>query len=216
MVDLHKLKEEQLKLAKKVITKDSFEKIETIAGCDQAFIRNQVISGIVVLDPGLKIIEKKYAVVESPIPYIPEFLSYREAPAIVKAYELLENKPDLLMVDAHGILHPRRIGMASHVGILLDIPTIGIAKGLLTGTVEGDKVTINQEIRGIKIESREHAKPLFVSPGHKISLKTAVEIVKKCIKYPHKLPEPLHIAHRYVNKVKENLEQKGKETSSIH
>lgn len=205
-MDLEKLKEEQLKLAEKIIINDSFDKIETIAGVDQTFIGDEVISGIVVCNyKDLKPIEKKFAVVRAKVPYVSGFLFYREGPAAIEAFNKLEQKPDVLIVDGNGILHPRRVGMASHVGILLDVATIGIAKKLIAGEVREGTVYMEKEARGYEFISREHAKPFYVSPGHKISLKTSLEIVKKCIKFPHKLPEPLHLAHRYANKVKENL-----------
>lgn len=200
-MNLEKLKKEQIKLAKKVKIKDDFEKIELIAGCDQAFKEKDVFSVVVVLDKDMKEIEKADAQVKAPIPYISGFLSYREAPAVVEAFTKLNQKPDLLMVDANGILHPRRIGMASHLGILLDVPTIGVAKNPYVGEVKGDKIYYNDKLRGVLVKTKTGSKPLYISPGHRISLKTAVEIVKKCLKDPHKLPEPLHLAHRYVKEL---------------
>ncbi|MBS3102324.1 endonuclease V [Candidatus Woesearchaeota archaeon] len=207
MIDINKIKEEQVKLAKKVIISDAFDKIETIAGVDQAFIGEDVISGIAVCSyKELMSIEKKYAVARAKIPYIPGFLFYREGPAIIEAFSKLENKPDILIVDGNGILHPRRFGMASHIGILLDTATIGVAKSLIGGEVKEGTIYMEKEARGYELRAREHSKPIYVSPGHKISLKTSMEIVKKCIKFPHKLPEPLHLAHRHANKAKEDLE----------
>ena len=205
-MDLNKLKQEQIKLAKKVIINDKFEKIERIAGVDQTFLGEEIISGIVVCNyKDLKPIEKENAVVKEKFPYISGFLSYRESPAIIEAFNKLDNKPDILIVDGNGILHPRRIGMASHVGILLDTATIGVAKSLIGGELKQGTIYMEKEARGYELISREHAKPIYVSPGHKISLKSSLEISKKCIKFPHKLPEPLHLAHRYANKVKDNL-----------
>lgn len=202
--EVKRFKEEQLKLAKKVITKDDFDKIELVGGVDQAFIdKRRIISAVVVCDyKTMDIVEKKYAIVEVKVPYIPGYLSYREAPAIVETVNELEQKPDILMVDGHGISHPRRIGLASHVGLLLDIPTIGVAKRLLCGEVKNGKVYVNNEVRGIELKTKEFARPIYISPGHRISLKTAVEIVKKCVRLPHKLPEPLYLAHMYANKIK--------------
>jgi len=205
-MDYNKLKEEQLKLAKKVIINDKFEKINTIAGVDQTFLGEDIISGIVVCNyKDLKPIEKKSAVVKAKFPYVSGFLSYRESPALIEAFNKLENKPDILFVDGNGILHPRRIGMASHVGIILDIPTIGITKSLVGGEIKEKTIYMDKEARGYELISREHANPIYISPGHKISLKSAFEISKKCIKYPHKLPDPLHLAHVYANKIKKNM-----------
>ncbi len=205
-MNIRDLKKEQLRLAKKVMVKDDFEEIKYVAGCDQAFIDNKVISAVVVLDfKTLEIVEKRYAVVEAPIQYIPGFLSYRESPAVVEAINKLKNKPDILMVDANGILHPRKIGMASHLGILLDMPTIGVAKKLLLGEEKDGKIIVEGEKRAVALKTKEHAKPIYVSPGHRVSLKTSEEIVRKCMVEKHKMPEPLHEAHKHSNKARKRM-----------
>ncbi|MBW2983506.1 endonuclease V [Candidatus Woesearchaeota archaeon] len=207
-VDIAKLKAEQISLAKKVVCRDEFDKVKLVGGVDQAFVNDEVISAIVICDyKTLEPIEEKYAVVKAAIPYIPGYLSYREAPAIVEAYGKLEHKPDVLIVDGNGILHPRRIGMASHVGILLDIPTIGIAKNLLLGRAIDREVMVENEVRAFELTTKEHARPIYVSIGHKITLGSSVRIVKECLVHPHKLPEPLHLAHRKANEVKEQLDR---------
>ncbi len=206
MVDFNKLKEEQLKLAKKVVLKDSFEKLELIAGVDQAYNQDQVISAIVVCDyKTLEVKERIFAVVKVKIPYLEGFLAYREGQAISESYSKLENKPDVMIFDGNGILHPRRCGLASHMGVLLDQVSIGVAKKLLVGEVEGNIVYVEKVARAELIVTREHSKPIYVSPGHKISLKTSAEIVKKCLRFPHKLPEPLHLAHRYADEIREKI-----------
>lgn len=200
------LEKEQLRLAKKVVVKDDFDEIKLIGGCDQAFTDNKVISAVVVLDyQTLKVVEKKHAVVEAPIQYIPGFLSYRESPAVTEAVSKLKQKPDLLMVDANGILHPRRIGMASHLGILLDTPTIGVAKKLLMGEEKDGRIYVEGEPRAVALKTKEHAKPIYISPGHRVSIRTAAEIAKRCVVEKHKLPEPLHEAHKHSNKVREKI-----------
>jgi deoxyribonuclease V len=126
----------------------------------------------------------------------------------------------LLIVDANGILHPRRIGMASQLGIVLDIPTIGITKNLFIGKPSSDgKIEIDKEIRGEELRTKEYANPIYLSPGHRISLRTASDLVKKMIIAPHKLPKPLHLAHRFARKAvrsengenSENNKQESKE-----
>jgi deoxyribonuclease V len=206
MVDLNKLKEEQIKLAGKVITTDSAEKITTIAGADQSYAGNKVISAIAVCDyKSLKVIEEKNAIVDAKIPYKSGFLFYKDGPAIIEAFNKLENKPDVLILKGNGILHPRRIGMASHVGILLDTATIGVAKRLMLGKVMERTIYVEKEACGYELITREHARPIYISPGHKISLKTSLEVIKNCMKFPHKLPEPLHLAHKYCNKARKGL-----------
>lgn len=208
MLNVAKFKEEQLKLAKEVILRDSFSKVKLIGGCDQAFIDDDVISGVVVCDKDMEIVEKKYAVLNAQIPYVPGFLFYREGPAIIAAFNKLKQKPDVLMVDGNGILHPCRIGMASHVGVVLNMATIGSTKNLMCGNVREGKVYVEKEIRGFELKTREYANPIYVSPGHKISLGKSLDIVKGSLKPPHKLPEPLHLAHRYVNEVRKELIEK--------
>lgn len=205
-VDVNKLKKEQQKLAKKIILKDSFDDIKLIGGCDQAFVDDKIVSMVVVLDSSNgKLIEKKYSIKEAVMPYIPGFLAYREMPAILEAYNKLENKPDVLLCDCNGILHPRKIGMASHLGLILEIPTIGVAKKKLLGIVdENKKIVYNEQVLGLEVETKEFAKPVYVSPGHMISLKSAEKIVKEWLK-GHKTPEPLHIAHKLVNRIKDKL-----------
>mgnify|MGYP001587100410 CR=1 FL=1 len=206
MVDLAKVKEEQLKLAKKVTLKDSFEKLELIAGVDCAYNQHEAIAAIVVCDyNSLNVKEKVFAILKAKIPYLKGFLAYREGPSISEAYAKLETKPDLVIFDGNGILHPRKIGLASHMGVLLDIASIGIAKQLLVGEVKGNKVYVEKEALGELIVTKEHSKPIYISPGHKISLKSSIEVVKHCIKFPHKLPEPLHLAHRYADEIREKI-----------
>lgn len=195
-----KLKKEQLTLQKKIILKDSIKKIKTIAGCDQSFVKNKIISAIVVLNyKNLEIIEKKNTISKVSFPYIPGYLSYRELPAIIKTYKKLKIKPDVLLCDFNGILHPRGLGAASHLGVLLNICTIGVAKNLLCGTIKNKFVFVNDEKKGYALKNKNY-KVIYISPGNKITLKTSIKIVKYCIK--NKLPEPIKLAHYYANTLK--------------
>jgi len=206
MVDLNRLREEQLKLAKKVILTDSIKNITTIGGVDQIYVRNKIISAIVVCDyKNLKIIERKHAIIDVNFPYKSGFLFYKDGPAVMESYNKLENKPDVLILEGNGILHPRRIGMASHIGLLLDTPTIGITKRLMTGKLLDKTIYIDKEARGYELETRKHSNPIYISPGFKISLSSSLNVIKNCIKYPNKLPVPLHLAHRYGNSIKKEL-----------
>ncbi len=208
-MNINDLKKEQIKLAKKVVLKDDYEEITYIGGVDQAFLDNKVISGVVVMEmKTLKIVEKKYAVVEAPMQYIPGFLSYREGPAIVEAITKLDQRPEMLLVDGNGILHPRRIGLASHVGILLDIPTIGVAKKISMGEIKDGKIMDEGRVLGIELKTKEYSKPIYISQGHRVSLKSCEKIVKQVSVEGHKMPEPLHEAHKYVNKVRKKLMSK--------
>jgi len=202
MFDLNKLKEEQFKLAKKIVLKDSFENLELVAGVDCAYAKDDVVAAIVACDhKTMEQKDKAFSVMKIKVPYLAGFLAYREGPAISEAFVKFATKPDIMIFDGHGTLHPRRCGLASHMGVILDIPSIGVAKQLLVGEIKDNKVYIDNELRGEVVVTREHAKPIYISPGHKISLKTSIEIVKNCMRFPHKLPEPLHLAHRYANEI---------------
>ena len=206
MVDFAKLKEEQLKLAKKVVVKDSFDKLELIGGVDCAYNQEDIIAAIIVCGcKTMEVKEKVFAASKAKVPYLKGFLAYREGHAISEAYAKLESKPDVMIFDGHGISHPRRIGLASHIGVLLDQPSIGVAKQPLVGEAKGNVVHVDKEARAELVVTKEHSKPVYVSPGHKISLKTSVEIVRNCMRFPHKLPEPLHLAHRYANEIREKI-----------
>jgi len=213
MYSIEELKKIQEKLKKKIILKDVLsQKIKTIAGVDQAFLDNKIISSIVVLKTSsMDVLEKRHIIAKMNFPYIPGFLSFREGTPIIKAFKKLQNTPDLLLVDGNGILHPRGIGLASHVGVLLDISTIGVAKSLLCGKFKKIKevgshspVIYEERIIGYAYKSKKNCKPIFISPGYKVSLKTSLKIVKELIgKY--KLPIPLRLAHVHANEIKIKL-----------
>lgn len=207
-MNLDKLREEQFRLAKKVSLIDSFREFKTIGGCDVAYYFNSLVAVVVVLDyPALTLLEKEFVIGEAKFPYISGYMFYREVPAIMEAYNKLKEKPDIMMCDFNGILHPRRFGAACHLGLLIDKPTIGISKALLCGEVRDNLIYINNEPRGVQMFTRTHAKPIYVSPGHKISLETSVDITRKCLRENSKLPEPLKIAHMISVKLKHRLKE---------
>lgn len=204
----------QKEMAEKVVLLDSFEKNDPIyiAGVDISntpFDPKQMIyAAIVVLSyPSLEIVEIARTSLKQEFPYIPGLLGFREVPALVQAYHQLSTRPDLIMVDGHGISHPRGLGVASHLGVLLDIPTIGVAKSILVGKPAqslseepGSMVSLlwkEKEI-GALLRSKKRCSPLIISPGHKISLEKAVELVLGCVK-KHRLPVPTRCAHESAN-----------------
>ena len=127
---------------------------------------------------------------------------------IKEAFSKLKNKPDVLLVDGNGVLHPLRCGLASHLGVELDQPTVGVAKTRLLGEEdEAGNIKVGSEIIGAEFKAKEHAKPIYVSVGHKVCLETAINIVQKTTKQPHKLPEPLHLAHRLADKARQAMEK---------
>lgn len=196
----------QESLSKRLILTDGFSTLRLIGGVDTSFSKDgRVLSVIVVMKfDTLELIEFSYYSTREIVPYIPGFLSFREGPAIIEAWKRLKIKPDILLVDGQGYAHPRHLGIASHLGIALDMPTIGCAKSLLIGRYEepgplkGDRKPIfyKDEIIGMALRTKDNTKPIFVSPGHKVSFESSVEIVLRSVT-KYRLPEPLRYAHQY-------------------
>ena len=198
------MKDVQQKIAQIVSTEDTLkiEDIRYIAGFDVAYVGNKCVCAAVVLDfKTMKVIERKHIVDKPSMNYVPGFMAFREGPLIIQAYYSLEHEPEILMVEGHGIAHPLRAGVATFVGTELVKPTIGVAKNLLEGEVKDDKIIIEDEVVGVLMKTKEYARPVYISPGHMISVEMSAEISKMCIVPPHKLPEPIHKAHRYANKM---------------
>lgn len=194
IMDIDRLKSIQEKMAGQVITKDRIGKISYVAGFDVAYNKKYTCVGVVCKYRTMAIKEISVSKGKT-IPYIPGYLAFREGPLILKAYKKLKKKPDVILVDGNGILHPRKFGLACWVGIKTKKPTIGVAKSLLCGDIHKNFVYINGEKRGYLLKNKR----LYISPGHLISLKTAVKIVKNCIK--NRLPEPIKIAHAYAKDI---------------
>jgi deoxyribonuclease V len=222
--ELYRIQEE---IASKAVIEDelNLEELNVIAGADQAFLyeskseyaneikKENIISAVVLLEyPSMRFIDHAYSLMPMDFPYIPGLLSFREAPAILNAFQALKTKPDLLVVDGGGINHPRFAGLATHVGVSLDVATIGVTKNLLCGTgelpiEEGESriITYHEREIGYYLKSKTGSKPIIVAPGHKVSLETSLKLIKTCI-HKHKLPEPTRIAHLCANKIKRDLE----------
>jgi deoxyribonuclease V len=197
----------QEKLKKKLILKDGFSEVRSVGGGDVSYYGDDAYCTITVLSYNdMKLIEERTTKSRVTFPYIPTFLCFREAGPIIKTFRALNRKPDVLLIDGQGIAHPRGIGLASHVGALLDVPTVGVAKKVLVGEfippeAVGEAASMIFEDRdvGVALKSKKRSKPIFVSPGHKVSLGTSLEIVRKCLK-GHKLPEPVRLAHELSKK----------------
>ncbi len=206
-IDLEKLKREQLKLSKNLELKDKidFSLVERVAGVDSVFFKNKIVSVVVVLSPDFEILEQEYFSAKIRFPYLPEFRAYRELLSMVSCFSKIDEKPDVVFVRGHGILHPRNLGLASHFSLSVDVPTIGVADSLLVGEVKNDDIVLNGEVMGKIVRTKEGAKPLYVSSGNKISLNSAVELVKKFIVEPHKFPEPLRLAKKYAKEIRKEI-----------
>ncbi|MCC9136795.1 deoxyribonuclease V [Pontibacter silvestris] len=196
-----------------IIQKPKFE-LKLIAGCDSSFIGEDTILSVFVLltYPELEVVEKVWHHDSVELPYIPGFLAFREAPNLLKAYEKLQQKPDLIMVDGHGISHPRRLGIATHLGLHLNKPTMGVAKKVLVGkytepaTTKGSlsPLVYKDEVIANVLRTKDNVKPVFVSPGHLMDLEAATEVAMACAT-KYKLPEPTRLADHYAAVFKQEV-----------
>lgn len=206
----------QRELSKKLCFEDILQdEIEYIAGVDLAYFGDLSIGAAVVLDyPSMSLIESQVVYKKTHIPYVPTLLSFREIPPAHLALKKLKTVPNIIMVDGQGFAHPYGLGFASHLGLILNKPTIGVAKSILCGKVEqASESKRNKPLKnksgktiGNELVTKLGTKPVYVSVGHMISLKTATEIVLNCaIKY--RLPEPIRQAHLAAKREKEKLQE---------
>jgi deoxyribonuclease V len=179
------------------------DRVRIVAGVDASY-KDVARAAVVALSfPALEVLETAVAVRAIPFPYVPGLLSFREAPAVLDALAKLRARPDVLIFDGQGLAHPRRLGLASHLGVYLDLPSVGCAKSRLVGRYEepgpatGDRAPLvdRGEVVGVALRTKPRTKPLFVSVGHKIDLETAVALVLACLR-GYRLPEPTRLADR--------------------
>ena len=193
----------------RVTCRGALQGIRTVAGADVSVSRKSrdVWAGVVVLRlPGLVKVEERWAGGETSFPYIPGLLSFREIPILLEALQKITTIPDVLLCDGQGRAHPKGLGLAAHLGLLIDVPTIGCAKSRLVGTFSqlgenrGDSTPLlyQGKIVGRVLRTRTGVRPLFVSPGNGIDLKTSVRIVLRCCP-KYRIPEPIRQAHLLVN-----------------
>ena len=211
----------QRKLSQAIILDTPLPEPRLIAASDISYSKatDKHYAGVIVFSyPKLDIVERQWAVLETSFPYVPGYLSFREGPALLAAIAKLQHTPDVYIFDGQGIAHPRRLGLASHLGILLNKPSIGCAKSKLWGEYQPpsnkvgaySKLIHQGDTIGVVLRTRRGVKPVFVSPGHRIGLPDSIRIIKRCCR-GYRLPEVLRLAHQYVNqlrlidKVKPNL-----------
>jgi deoxyribonuclease V len=205
-----------IKLQKVLAQRVQFSKVrkkpKLIAGTDCAFTadKKRIVGCVVVLSyPQMDIVEIRHAVRKVTFPYVPGLLSFREAPVCLDAVEKLKHLPDLFMIDGQGIAHPRRLGLAAHLGLFFNRPTIGCAKSRLTGTYEmpaAEKGSCSylydgQEVIGAVVRTRSKVKPVVVSVGNKCTLNDAISFILDCAAR-YRIPEPTRLAHIEVGKIK--------------
>jgi len=201
----------QESLLNRLVLHDDFGAIKTVAGVDVGFEENNTITraAIAVLDfKSLELIESAIARRPTTFPYVPGLLSFREIPAVLQAMLELKQTPDLLLCDGQGVAHPRRFGIAAHLGLLTDIPAVGVAKSRLIGThggvplEKGSYVPLMNkgEQIGVVLRTRTNVKPLFISPGHRVGMKSAIDFVMRCTTR-YRLPETTRWAHKLASGV---------------
>lgn len=195
----------QLLLQRQVILEDQFDKIELVAGVDVGFDKasntGRAVIAVLRYDD-LSLVESAVAEQELTFPYVPGLLSFRELPVILEALEKLSVMPDIFLCDGQGTAHPRRFGIACHLGCITGIPALGVGKSRLCGNYDEprkEKGSVSElrdgdEVIGAVVRTRTGIKPVYVSPGHKISLETSIKVVLKCVT-KYKLPETTRYAH---------------------
>ena len=217
-VSTQEAEEIQRRLREMIVLKSSRTRFPLVAGADVGFPGSRPgkradvgRAGVVVLDAKtLETVEESLVEVECRFPYVPGFLTFREGPAVLEAFQKLKHHPDLVVFDAQGIAHPRGLGLASHLGLFLDLPSIGCAKSRLVGEFadpgpnRGDSSILYFEGRevGRVLRTKPGVKPVFVSPGHRMDQETAVRVILELVTH-FRLPEPTRRAHQLVSGEKE-------------
>jgi len=201
----------QKKLSRKVVLKPLRKKIRTVAGFDLAFLsKNKAVAGVVLFEwPGMKEMNRLSCKAPVSFPYIPGLLAFREISALLKLWKRIKRKPDLIFIDGQGIDPPRRLGIASHFGLLIRRPTIGVAKSRLVGEFENpaqrkgsaSSLKYKGKIVGSVLRTQNHTKPVFVSPGHLINLPDSIRWTL-AVRGKYRIPEPTRQADIYVGALK--------------
>jgi len=207
----------QEKWRERVVREDRFPPIRYVAGADLAFDpeTDVAFAGVIVYRfPEMEEVERRMARRKLRVPYVPGLLSFREGPVLLAAFARLRTEPDLLLIDGHGRAHPRRFGIACHLGVLFDKPTIGCAKSLLVGQHEEPGVKagaatplmLEGERVGMVLRTRDKVKPIYVTTGHRVSLESAVKLVKQCLD-GFRIPKPTREADHYVRELRRAYQQ---------
>ena len=208
----------QEELRARVEMRDRFGPVRYVAGADLAFDPETEVAfaGVIVYRfPQLREVERRMARRKLCFPYVPGLLSFRESPVLLAALAELQTTPDLLLIDGHGYAHPRRFGIACHLGVLLDAPTIGCAKSLLVGEHAEPGVRAGAtapllhkgERVGVVLRTRDGVKPIYVTVGHRVSLDSAVRLVRQCVD-GFRIPKPTREADHYVRDLRRAYQEK--------
>lgn len=218
-IDPAEAKRLQIKLRQQIEITPLTKEVKTVAGADISFDRgsDMMHAAIVVLELSeLNLVARSLVSDVTSFPYIPGLLAFREMPVLLKAWNQLKVKPDVLIMDGHGLAHPRRMGIATHFGIEVDYPTVGCAKNILTGSHgdldlrKGEYVPLKDgdERVGMVLRSRTNVNPVYISPGHKLSFDDTYSIVMKSLT-KYKLPRTTRLAHQWANKLRKGEAEEG-------
>lgn len=205
-IDISKLEKEQLKLAKQLEIKNAmdFSLADKFGAVDIMFIKNKILCCFIVCNKDYEVIDRAYVLEKVKFPYIAGFRAYRELPAIIASFNKLNERPDIVFIPGSGIADPK-LGLASHFSIATGIPSIGISDSIFGCEIKGDDIFNAGKKVGKLFVSKENSRPMYISPGDKISIESSFELAKKLINPPHKKPEPLHLAGKYLNEVKKEM-----------
>lgn len=211
MYNTEQLETEQRRIAALVNTNTPAPTtIKYLAGFDIIYTGHQALCAAVVLDAKtLTVVERKHTITKAPMPYISGFRAFRDGPLIIQTYYDLEHEPDILFINGHGTSHARQCGVATYVGVELEKPTVGVSKTL---PETNNDISNYGEITGKILQTKQHANAILVSPGHLLTLTNALELVTNTTRPPHKLPSPLHYAHKHARTIMKNGNEPELET----
>jgi deoxyribonuclease V len=214
-IDLESLEKEQIKLAKQLEIKDriDFSLADKFGAFFTTFIGNKILSCIIICDKNYELVDRAYAFEKVMFPYLAGFRAYRELPAMMIAFNKLNEKPDVMLVPGYGISHPR-LGLASHFSVLSGIPSIGISNTVVECGVDGKEIDGHYILKNGKkvgrvLQIKPGSRPMYVSPGNLIGVDTSYKICKQFINLPHKFPEPIHLAKKYGREVEKELKREN-------
>ena len=217
-IDFKELKEIQKQIVKGISLNDNFSEIKKIAAFSLTSKDKKMLCAAVVLDAEtMEVLEEKEIITDELMQYSPVFVAFREGPAIMEVLKELEQKPDLILVEGFGALQQFKVGTASYIGVLANKPCIGVAKNLMFGRLEEEKIVVNNEVKGFALRIKEFANPVYITPGQNISVETAQSVMSKLVNPEFKMPYPLHLAHKNLIRLKKgetiSLPQAGEKES---
>lgn len=205
-IDIPKLEKGQLKLAKQLKIKDkiNFSLADKFGAFFNTFVRSKILSCAIVCNKNYEIVDRAYAFEKVNFPYLAGFRAYRELPAMILAFNKLNERPDVVFVSGMGIAHPR-LGLASHFSISAGVPSIGVSNSVFDCEEKREDILKEGKKVGKILVTKQGSRPFYINPGNLISVETAYKLCKEFVNLPHKLPEPIHLARKYGREVEKEL-----------